>query len=175
MKQANQMGAAMTAPDQIASTARPKSTAEQASSGKDASATHLAAMISARMERLPATKYFWKLIVLVSLGGWFEYYELIFTGYIAPGLTKSGLLTTTTTTFFGYTGIAGFIAATFAGLVVGTFFCGRLVDRFGRRAAFTWSTVWYSFPSLILGFQYTPEGVLVLRFLAGVGFGRAII
>lgn len=139
------------------------------------SADRAVAEVAARIERLPTSRYFWKVIVLVSLGAWFEFYDLIFTGYIAPGLTKSGLLTTTTTTFFGYTGIAGFIAATFAGLFVGTFFCGRLVDRFGRRAAFTWSMVWYSFASLIMAFQYTPEGLLVWRFLAGVGIGVEII
>src|SRR5438445_3388877 len=79
------------------------------------SAERTAAEVAARLDRMPASRYFWKVILLVSLGGWFEYYDLIFTGCIAPGLTKSGLLTTTTTTFFGYTGMAGFIAATFAG------------------------------------------------------------
>jgi putative MFS transporter len=141
----------------------------------EAGSAHTAASIAARMDRLPASRYLWKLIFLVSLGAWFEFYDLIFTGYIAPGLAKSGLLTTTTTTFFGYTGIAGFIAATFAGLFVGTFFCGRLADRFGRRAAFTWSMVWYSIASAFMAFQNTPEGLLIWRFLAGVGLGVEIV
>ena len=140
-----------------------------------AASSHTAASIAARMERVPATAYFWKIIFLVSLGGWFEFYDLIFTGYIAPGLAKSGLLTTTTTTFFGYTGIGGFIAATFAGLFVGTFFCGRLADRFGRRAAFTWSMVWYSAASALMAFQNTPEGLLTWRFVAGIGLGVEIV
>ena len=139
------------------------------------SAERTAAEVAARLDRLPASRYFWKVILLVSLGGWFEYYDLIFTGYIAPGLTKSGLLTTTTTTFFGYTGIAGFIAATFAGLFVGTFFCGRLADYLGRRAAFTWSMIWYSLASLIMAFQNSPEGLLIWRFIGGIGIGVEII
>ena len=53
-----------------------------------------AAGISARMDRLPTTRHLWVLVLLLSLGGWFEIYDLIFTGYIAPGLTKSGLLAT---------------------------------------------------------------------------------
>src|SRR5207244_3681043 len=60
-----------------------------------------AAGISARMDRLPTTRHLWVLVLLLSLGGWFEIYDLIFTGYIAPGLAKSGLLATTTETFFG--------------------------------------------------------------------------
>ena len=75
----------------------------------------------------------WRLVILLSLGGCFEIYDLFLTGYIAPGLNRSGLLTTTTQAFFGFSGIGAFVAATFAGLFVGTFFLGFLADRFGRR------------------------------------------
>lgn len=81
------------------------------------------------MGRLPATRHIWMLVLLISLGGFFEVYDLIFTGYIAPGMAKSGLLQTSTETFFGSPGIAGSIAATFAGLFVGTFFLGWLPDK----------------------------------------------
>src|SRR4051794_10433200 len=80
--------------------------------------------ISRRLEGLPASSYLWRLVILLSLGGWFEVYDLFFTGYIAPGLNRSGLLTTTTQAFFGFSGIGAFVAATFAGLFVGTFFLG---------------------------------------------------
>src|SRR5213596_879231 len=50
----------------------------------------------------------WRLVILLSLGGWFEVYDLFFTGYIAPGLNRSGLLTTTTQAFFGFSGIGAF-------------------------------------------------------------------
>jgi putative MFS transporter len=92
--------------------------------------------ISARMERLPATRYLWMLVALISLGGFFEMYELFFTAYITPGLIKSGILTSTTQSFFGFSGIGAFIAATFAGLFIGTFFLGFLPDRYGRRFVF---------------------------------------
>ena len=92
------------------------------------------------MDRLPTTRHLWVLVLLLSLGGWFEIYDLIFTGYIAPGLAKSGLLSTTTETFFGLKGIAGFIAATFSGLFVGTFFLGFLPDRYGRKLIFTFGS-----------------------------------
>src|SRR3954468_14011767 len=94
--------------------------------------------VSRRLESLPASAVLWRLVILLSLGGWFEVYDLFFTGYIAPGLNRSGLLTTTTRAFFGFSGIGAFVAATFAGLFVGTFFLGFLADRFGRRAIFTY-------------------------------------
>ena len=131
--------------------------------------------ISRRLESLPASAYLWRLVILLSLGGCFEIYDLFLTGYIAPGLNKSGLLTTTTQAFFGFSGIGAFVAATFAGLFVGTFFLGFLADRFGRRAIFTWALLGYSAASVIMACQTTSEGLLLWRFIAGVGIGVEII
>jgi putative MFS transporter len=140
---------------------------DAASSGADA--------ISQRLEALPASSLVWKLVILLSLGGCFEIYDLFFTGYIAPGLIRSGLLTTTTQAFFGFSGIGAFVAATFAGLFAGTFFLGFLADRFGRRAIFTWALLGYSAASVIMALQSTSEGLLLWRFIAGIGIGVEII
>jgi putative MFS transporter len=140
-----------------------------------AAAIGSAAEVSARMDRLPTTRYLWLLVFLISLGGFFEVYDLIFTGYIAPGLAKSGLLATTTQTFFGFQGIAGFIAATFAGLFIGTFFLGFLPDKYGRRSVFTFALLWYSIGSAIMAFQNTGEGVVLWRFITGIGVGIEIV
>jgi putative MFS transporter len=131
--------------------------------------------ISQRLESLPASSYLWRLVILLSLGGWFEVYDLFFTGYIAPGLNRSGLLTTTTQAFFGFSGIGAFVAATFAGLFVGTFFLGFLADRFGRRAIFTFALLGYTAASVAMACQTTSEGVLLWRFIAGIGIGVEII
>ncbi|MFB9262409.1 MFS transporter [Bradyrhizobium erythrophlei] len=131
--------------------------------------------IARRLEALPASSYVWRLVILLSLGGCFEIYDLFFTGYIAPGLNRSGLLTTTTQAFFGFSGIGAFVAATFAGLFVGTFFLGFLADRFGRRAIFTFALLGYSAASVVMAFQTTSEGLLLWRFIAGIGIGVEII
>ena len=131
--------------------------------------------ISQRLERLPASSYLWRLVILLSLGGCFEIYDLFLTGYIAPGLNRSGLLTTTTQAFFGFSGIGAFVAATFAGLFAGTFFLGFLADRFGRRAIFTFALLGYSAASVIMACQTTSGGLLLWRFLAGIGIGVEII
>ncbi|WP_235840099.1 MFS transporter [Derxia lacustris] len=131
--------------------------------------------VTARMDRLPATRHLWLLVLLISLGGFFEVYDLVFTGYIAPGMARSGVLATTTETFFGFQGIAGFIAATFAGLFVGTFFLGFLPDRFGRRSVFTYSLLWYCVGSAIMAFQSSGEGIVFWRFITGIGVGVEIV
>src|SRR5712672_3913657 len=131
--------------------------------------------ISRRLESLPTSFYLWRLVILLSLGGWFEVYDLFFTGYIAPGLNRSGLLTTTTQAFFGFSGIGAFVAATFAGLFAGTFFLGFLADRFGRRSIFTFALLGYTAASVIMACQTTSGGVLLWRFIAGIGIGVEVI
>ena len=131
--------------------------------------------IAKRLESLPASPYLWRLVVLLSLGGCFEIYDLFLTGYIAPGLGRSGLLTATTQAFFGFSGIGAFVAATFGGLFVGTFFLGFLADRFGRRAIFTYALLGYSAASVIMACQSSAGGVLLWRFIAGIGIGVEVI
>jgi MFS transporter, putative metabolite:H+ symporter len=144
--------------------------------GLDVAATRGGAdEISRRLESLPASSTTWRLVILLSLGGCFEIYDLFFTGYIAPGLTRSGLLTTTTQAFFGFSGIGAFVAVTFAGLFVGTFFLGFLADRFGRRAIFTYALLGYSAASVAMACQTSSGGLLLWRFIAGIGIGVEII
>ncbi|MBU6498281.1 MAG: MFS transporter [Rhodospirillales bacterium] len=131
--------------------------------------------IVARLDRLPATRSIRQIVVLLSLGMFFELYELFFTGYVAPGLVKGGILTTSTPGLFGTTGVASFIAALFAGLFVGTLLCGQLADRFGRRAIFTWSLIWYAAASALMAFQTDAFGLNLFRFLAGIGIGVELV
>lgn len=134
-----------------------------------------AAAISARLDRLPATRHIWTLVLLLSMGGFFEFYDLFFTGYVAPGLIRSGIFTATTQGFFGINGFASFVAAFFAGLFVGTIAFGFVADRFGRRSVFTTSLVWYTVCSVVMATRTTAEGINFWRFLAGVGIGVELV
>src|ERR1700722_15872282 len=134
-----------------------------------------AAEISARLDRLPATRYIWKLVLLLSLGGCFENYDLFFTAYIGPGLVRSGLFSSTSASFFGFSGLASFVAATFAGLFIGTIAFGFTADRSGRRFIFTCSLLWYSFATIVMAFQNSANGILLWRVIAGIGIGVELV
>src|SRR5580765_5687754 len=131
--------------------------------------------IAARLDRLPMTRTIWTRVILLSLGGFFELYDLLFTGYVAPGLVRSGILTPTTPGLFGTSGVASFIAALFSGLFIGTAACGFLADRYGRRTIFTWSLLWYTAANLVMAFQTTALGVNFWRFVAGIGIGVELV
>ena len=128
-----------------------------------------AGAISARIDRLPATRTIWTIVVLLGFGMFFEFYDLLFSAYVAPSLVKSGVLNATTTGLFGTAGVASFIAALFTGLFIGTLLCGFLADRFGRRAIFTWSLLWYSAANVMVALQHDAAG------LSGVGLGVEMV
>ena len=131
--------------------------------------------IGARLDRLPPTRSVWTLVILLSLGGFFEFYDLFFTGYVAPGLVRDHILTPTTPGLFGTAGVASFVAALFAGLFVGTLLFGFVADRFGRRLIFTVSLLWYAVASAIMAFQNDAFGLNLWRFIAGIGIGVELV
>lgn len=132
--------------------------------------------IAARLDRLPMTKTLWTLVVLLSFGGFFEFYDLLFTGYIAPGLVRSGIITPATQGMFGlFTGIQTFIASFFLGLYTGTLIFGWAADKFGRRAIFTTALLWYTAASIGMAFQTEAFGLNFWRYLAGIGIGVELI
>jgi putative MFS transporter len=134
-----------------------------------------AAEITARIDRLPACWAIWRLVILLSLGAAFEMYDLFQTAYLSPGLISSGIFQAGGKGLFGLTDQASFAAATFAGLFVGTIVFGSVADRFGRRAIFTFSLLWYTAASIVMGLQHTNVGVDLWRFVSGLGIGVELV
>jgi len=121
--------------------------------------TAAANLVAARLDRFPFSRTLWRLVLLVSLGGAFELYDIFLTAYIAPGLRREGVDP-------GF-----FIFCTFMGMLVGCLGFGSIADRLGRRAIFISSLLWYSAATAIMAFQRSAVGIDVWRFVASVGIG----
>ena len=134
-------------------------------------ASRFAGEVAARLDRLPLTYGLWRLVVLISLGGAFEFYDLLMTAYVAPGLVASGLLTARPADFFAPDGIGFFVSSTFAGMWLGSMGFGFVADRTGRRTIFTLSLVWYSLATAVMAFQHSAAGIDLWRFIAAIGVG----
>jgi MFS transporter, putative metabolite:H+ symporter len=134
-----------------------------------------AELLTARLDRLPMTRTIWTMAALVSLGGFFDALALELTATLAPGLFHAQIITPTTPGLFGTTGLAGFIAALFAGMFVGTILFSYVADRFGRRSIFAFSLLWYGTASFVMAFQSTAFGLNLWRFIATIGLGVELV
>jgi putative MFS transporter len=134
-----------------------------------------AAQISARIDRLPAVATVWKLVALLSIGGFFELYDLFQTAYISPGLLRDGIFATGAQGVFGFSDQAAFASATFLGLFLGASLLSPIADRFGRRAIFTFALIWYTVATVLMGIQSDALGIICMRFLVGIGLGIELV
>ncbi len=71
------------------------------------------ASLTGRIDALPASFGLWSFITLLSLGGFFELYDLFQTGYISAGLLAEGIFHTGQAGIFGIADQAAFASATF--------------------------------------------------------------
>lgn len=134
-----------------------------------------AELVTARLDRLPMTRTMWLMALLVSAGGFFDTLALELTATVAPGLFHDKIITPTTPGLFGTTGLAGFIAALFAGMFIGTILFSYVADRFGRRSIFAFSLLWYGIASFVMAFQSDAFQLNLWRFIATIGLGVELV
>jgi MFS transporter, putative metabolite:H+ symporter len=133
------------------------------------------AAVEARLDRIPASPYLWKLIVLLSLGGFFEFYELFMTAFISPGLIRSGIFHVGSNGLFHLPDQASFASVTFLGLFLGTITLGGIADRWGRRAAFRGFAFCYAAATTVMAMQNTAIAIDAVRLIAAIAIGAQLI
>lgn len=132
-------------------------------------------ILSERLDALPATAGLWRFIALLSLGGFFELYDLFQTGYISSGLIAENIFHIGSEGFFGISDQAAFASSTFLGLFFGASLLAPYADRFGRRLTFMCALAWYGCFSMVMAFQSQAEWIIFFRFLVGVGLGIELV
>ena len=103
----------------------------------------------------------------MSLGGWFDFYDIYMMAYIGATLQNSGFLTLQQ--------FSTVIAAGFLGMFTGTIVFGMGSDRMGRRSAFVAMLLIYSAFTLAGAFAPSAGWLIALRFFAGIGIGAELV
>src|SRR5690348_5362943 len=123
--------------------------------------------IAARLESLRVGTFHYRFISLVSLGEWFDMYDLFMVAYVGAALQNSG--------FLSLQQFSQLIAAGFLGMFVGTVLFGMTSDQIGRRTSFVVMLLIYSAFTLIGSLAQSAAWLIVCRFLAGIGIGAEIV
>src|SRR6202030_39758 len=117
--------------------------------------------IAARIERLPLGPFHRRFITLVSLGNFFDLYDIFIVAYIGAALQQSG--------FLSLKQFSLFVASGFLGMFFGTIFFGMGSDRMGRRVSFVTLLLIYSAFTLAGAFAPTAGWLVAVRLFARGG------
>lgn len=131
--------------------------------------------VSARLDRLPRTPLLWTWVAAISLGGFFEVYDLAFTSLMSPLLVRDGVFRGGADGLFGLPDQATFAFVTMLGLYVGSLAFSAVGDRFSRKSAFMASMAGYALTTVLMGLQDSSLGVNLWRGLAGVALGVELV
>lgn len=123
------------------------------------------AEVSARLDRLPRSKFHYKLLGINGCAWAFDAFDVGLMTFVAAKLNQSWNLAPAQTGLLLSSGLFGMLA--------GAIVAGPLADKFGRKVIFQWTMLIFSVFSLACA--YTPTGNVMLlaffRFLVGIGLG----
>ncbi len=122
--------------------------------------------VAARLDRLPITRFHWRLTALVGGGMFFDNFDIFIAGAVLGVFLNEG---------FSNIGLnAWFLSATFSGMFIGTIGAGLIADRYGRRLTFQFNLAIFGLFSLASALAPSMSWVIALRFLCGIGLGAEI-
>ncbi|HEY2022632.1 MFS transporter [Paraburkholderia sp.] len=119
--------------------------------------------IAARLERLPFSRFHFKLLLMGGLGFMFEAIDAAIIAFILPVVRTKWHLTSFETGLLG--------SSTYVGFLVGALLAGLLGDRFGRRVVMMWSLTFFCVLTFINAFVNDWHTFALLRAIAGIGMG----
>lgn len=122
--------------------------------------------ISNRLERLQDTSYLMRLCGLIYVAAILEIVDMTGIAFLLPVLGK----------FWGLQPTAlGYLASTtFVGMFVGSFVCGILADRFGRKPVIIAAMLTWGVAGVIFSLSWSVEVLYISRLFIGLGFGAQV-
>src|SRR5579871_2635330 len=123
--------------------------------------------IPARLDRLPWSRWHWKILVGLGTVWILDGLEVTIVGSIAGAISAKG-----SGIDISSAQVAGWAASMYvAGACFGALLFGRLTDMFGRKRLFMITLGVYLAATIATAFSWTPLWFLACRFITGMGIG----
>lgn len=116
-----------------------------------------------RVQRLPISKFHYRLLVVVGLGWMFDAMDTGLIAFIMTRLAEDWQLAPADK---GWIVSVGFI-----GMALGAVVAGAIADKVGRKTVFAATLVIYSVATALCGLAPNLTWLLVFRFIVGIGLG----
>ena len=127
----------------------------------------LAVNAGARLDRLPASRFHYRILGLIGGGMFLDAFEIYLQGAVLAALIGIGWSTPAQN--------ANFLSATFAGMVIGAWLAGITGDRYGRRFSYQVNLLIFGLASLAGAAAPSMEWLIAARFVMGIGLGAEIV
>src|ERR1700722_899783 len=127
----------------------------------------LAVNAGARLDRLPASRFHYRILGLIGGGMFLDAFEIYLQGAVLAALIGIGWSTPAQN--------ANFLSATFAGMVIGAWLAGITGDRYGRRFSYQANLLIFGLASLAGAAAPSMEWLIAARFVMGIGLGAEIV
>ncbi len=140
--------------------------ASGAAAGKDAGFGTIKTRIPSRLDRLPWSRFHWRVVIGLGIVWILDGLEVTIVGFLAPTLVEPGSGIELTN---GDIALAQSLYV--AGACTGALLFGQLTDRFGRKRLFLITLGLYLLATVLTAISWTPWWFLAMRFLTGAGIG----
>jgi MFS transporter, putative metabolite:H+ symporter len=127
----------------------------------------LAVNAGARLDRLPASRFHYRILGLIGGGMFLDAFDIYLQGAVLAALIGIGWSTPAQN--------ANFLSATFAGMVIGAWLAGITGDRYGRRFSYQANLLIFGLASLAGAAAPSMEWLIAARFVMGIGLGAEIV
>src|ERR1700742_80633 len=123
--------------------------------------------IPARLDRLPWSRWHWKILIGLGTVWILDGLEVTIVGSVAGAISAKG-----SGLAISSADVAGLAASLYvAGACFGALLFGQLTDRFGRKKLFMITLGVYLAATFATAFSFTPLFFFVCRFITGMGIG----
>ncbi|HXZ08793.1 MAG TPA: MFS transporter [Paraburkholderia sp.] len=121
----------------------------------------------ARLDRLPMSRFHWKILGLISAGACLDAFDIYLAGGVSAAMLKTGFSTLHLNALF--------VSSGFFGMVIGAGLSGYLGDRFGRRSSYQFNLALFGVMSFVAAFAPNIHWLIGSRFLMGIGLGAELV
>ena len=119
-----------------------------------------------KLDQLPIWPYPKKLLLIIGIGFFFSFFDIVTIGLALPVIQQQFSITTKVATWA--------ITSSLIGYILGSFLDSRISDLFGRKLALYLSILFFSIGSICSAFTHDITTLMIWRFIIGMGSGSEI-
>jgi MFS transporter, putative metabolite:H+ symporter len=123
-------------------------------------------VISARLERLPPTAWYRRIMLIVGMAGFFDAFDALTIAFVLPVLIPLWHIQ--------ISDIGALISIGYVGQLIGATMLSGIAERYGRLQVLRWSIAIYAVASLACAFSWSYWSLFGLRFIQGIGLGAEV-